>query len=262
MSALRWILLIIGVTVIAGIYFAGRRKRAQDTTRHEPGLETLSPALEPAAEQQPSALPESETNWEEDGVNFDELIVEGLQSEINDFKASTTAESAAATNSSESPASAQPSTSDSTQSSTAPATSLSMLLDDELVVLHLLAREGQPFHGDMLYSALNEAGFKRLESDVFACRGHEGEYLAVNALKPGTFPVDSGEFATKAIGLILRLSQIKTPLAAFDELLLCARFLQDKLGARLCDAQRSSLTVQTIHYLQEEIKAYQHKHRS
>ena len=244
MSALRWILLILGIGLIVGIYFIGRRKQRSHTVREEPALDRHSSGH--SHEARPA---EPKEGWEYEAVDFDALIVQGLQSEVADFKTS---------NSGHGPQAEQPPAA--ANKAKAQPSGPSMLLEDDLVVLHLLAPSGQTFNGEILYRILNNVGFERLEQNIFTYRGQEGHYLAVNALKPGTFPEQAEQLQTKALALILRLSQVKAPLAAFDELLLCARFLQEKLDARLCDAQRSSLTVQTIHYLQEEIQAYQLKH--
>ena len=244
MSTLRWILLIAGIIVVASIYFFGRSKQSANNPRQEPALDQ--------PEEDSEELTELSDDWDHDLIDFDKLIADGLQSEVADYKASNSSFKAPIEEPpAPAPTGAQPVKQDAS----------SMLLDDELVVLHLLARQGKPFDGETLYSAFSSAGFKKSDNNIFSCQGNEGSYLAVNALKPGTFPEEAAELETKAIGLILRLSQTKQPLAAFDELLLCARFLQDKLDARLSDGQRSSLTLQTIHYLEEEIKVYQHKHR-
>lgn len=253
MSTLRWILLILGIVLIAGLYFAGRRKQEQSRVRQEPELERLPPQIDSdteAAGSQHADLSHTEM------ADFESLIAEGLQSEVEDYRA---VNSNVKFDKQPSPTEKQSSTdSESVQADTAVP---SMLFDDELVLLHLLAPEGQHFDGQELYQVLSGAGFVKQPDKTFSCKGKEGSYLAVNAIKPGIFPDDPQQFETKAIALILRLSQVNAPLAAFDELLLCARYLQDRLQARLCDGQRSSLTVQTIHYLQEEIQAYQHKHR-
>ncbi|GIX21218.1 MAG: hypothetical protein KatS3mg121_0001 [Gammaproteobacteria bacterium] len=135
-----------------------------------------------------------------------------------------------------------------------------MLLDETLVVLHILAPEGGAFDGETLYAALAEAGFDRRRGELFVCAAEHGEYLALNALKPGRFPAEPAGFATRAVGLVLPLAGSERPLAAFEDFLERARGLSDALGGRLCDARRSSLTRQTIGYLREEVQQYQLKH--
>jgi FtsZ-interacting cell division protein ZipA len=135
-----------------------------------------------------------------------------------------------------------------------------MLTDEERVVLHIIAPRGADFDGRALYSALQGSGFEKRRGDIFYCHGDEGEYMAVNALKPGTFPEEPDELRTRAIGLILRLSAADKPLAAFDEFLSLARYLNGQLDGRLCDSRRSSLTPQTVGYLRDEVQQYHIKH--
>lgn len=246
MSTLRWILLVLGVAVIAAIYFMGRRQDQSAGTRREPrlGHSDSDSAISPS-------LPESETSvianeFDQELVDFDDLIARGLESEVADFRPQKTP-----------PTPVHP--------PAAPAPSAnrngSMLLDQELVVLNLFAVASRQFEGEGLYAALHNAGFAWQDDALFHCQGAKGEYLALNALKPGTFPHSATDFGTHAVALILQLSKVDRPVEAFDEFLNLARQLQSDMEARLCDGQRSSLTNQTIAYLRDEVKQYQFKHR-
>jgi FtsZ-interacting cell division protein ZipA len=244
MSTLRWILLVLGVAIIAAIYFMGRRQDRNAGTRREPRLGHRD------SDSATPSLPESETSvianeFDQELVDFDDLIARGLESEVADFRPQKTMPPA------DPPATPAPSVN----------RNGSMLLDQELVVLNLFAVASRHFEGEGLYAALHNAGFAWQNDQLFHCQGMKGEYVALNALKPGTFPRSVADFGTHAIALILQLSKVDRPVEAFDEFLNLARQLQSDLEARLCDGQRSSLTNQTIAYLRDEVKQYQFKHR-
>lgn len=259
MSPLRWILLILGVALVVGIYFYGRRREnTNNSARQEPAFGEQNPELD-TTHSEPTEPDNASVDWEQDLMAIDTLIADGLQAEMADYKATTSHFDSAYSDTA--PAAEHgASKPDASSAAISGDSASSMLLEDELLVLYLLSRGGKTFSGPQLYPALYNAGFKLLDNKTFNLQGEEGNYLAINALKPGIFPEQADGFETMAIALILRLTKVTAPLAAFDEMLIVARFLQEKLAARLCDAQRSSLTVQTIHYLQEEIQTYQHQH--
>jgi hypothetical protein len=240
MSTFRWILLALGVAIIAAIYFIGRRQGLNSGVRREPefGHRENTRAI--------SHLPESDdavisSEVDQELVEFDDLIARGLESEVADFRPKKT----------EPPPAQRPQKNKND----------SMLLDQELVVLNLFAVSDRYFDGEGLYAALHNAGFAWQYDQMFHCHGLKGEYLALNALRPGTFPQEPADFGTHAVALILQLPKVSKPVEAFDEFLNLARQLQSDLEARLCDGQRSSLTNQTIAYLRDEVQQYQFKHR-
>lgn len=245
MSTLRWILLILGIAVIAGIYLVGRRRHGGGTPqRLEPAFDVeatesaAAPALEEAA-----AIDADEERHE--ALDFDALIARGLENEVR--------------RQTPKPKPASPPASPAADAAP-PGASPSMLLEEELVVLHVMAPPGRGFEGPLLYDSLERAGFELRRGDIFYCLGREGEYMAINAVRPGTFPDEPDGFSTRAVGLILRLSKASRPLSAFDEFLMVADDLKGMLGGHLCDSNRSSLTPQTVTYLRDEVREYQVKH--
>ncbi len=248
MSGLRWILLVLGVAIIATVYFIGRYKEQGSRKRHEPalgfddkdgqtktGAEILNKEESPAVE---SAADDLEL------LDFDDLVARGLETEVASYR--PTAE---VTDVEPERLTAHRENND------------SMLLDQDLVVLNLFAAASEQFEGSELYSAMQQAGFLWTNDQLFHCQAGKGEYIALNALKPGIFPEDPSGFGTRAIALILQLPAVDSPVDALDEFLGLAKQLQSVLGARLCDGQRSSLTGQTISYLRDEVLQYQFKHR-
>ncbi len=242
-------MLVSGVVIVAAIYLIGRYKEREPSTRKEPalGLQDDSHSAETTVSEivEDQSTPPDTTDAELELLDFDDLVVRGLETEIVGYRPPAA------------PSNSKPQEATSTQN----VRSGSMLLEQELVVLNLLADAGQQFLGKELYAALYNAGFLWKSGKVFHCQASKGEYIALNALKPGIFPEDAADFSTPAVALILQLPAVDDPVAAFDEFLSLAQQLQSDLQARLCDGQRSSLTGQTIAYLRDEVSQYQFKHR-
>lgn len=249
MSTLRWILLILGAVIVAAVYFIGRKKSESVETRFEPALDSDGDNLLSAAD---SSAPLPAPQEDQELVDFDELIAKGLEAEVAEYQNQSVSHKM--------PEPAPPAAQDNVASETANGSS--MLMDQELVVLHLIAESTRSLEGSKLYQELHHNGFQLRQDGLFSCATANGKYLALNAIKPGYFPESPHEFSTKAVGLILRLSKVEQPLQAFDEFLAISRQLHTSMQAKLCDAQRSSLTNQTIAYLRDEVQQYSFKHRS
>jgi FtsZ-interacting cell division protein ZipA len=229
MDVLRWILLIFGAILIGGIYFAGRRKHPDAVQRREPGLDAEGHERDEDEGEQADDF-EVEADDPEDSFDFERLLA--------DERDSTP------------PAPARTQAKDSHHS---------MLLEDEFVVLHLTVPSVTSLSGSRLYSALHELGFDLEEDEIFHYRESDCPLIVVNMFKPGTFPPDPDDFTSKGVSFILRLSRTEHPLDSFDEMVVLAYELKSLLNLQLFDMQRSSLTKQTIAYLEEEIGEYQRR---
>lgn len=275
MNTLRWILLILGIILIAGIYLLGRRKERRTRIRREPALEDelSSPvnALEAApgfpasrdalgnveslsavssAPDLPANPPESaagEVLEDADWLDFESLIKESVSSIPSPQKPSQKTPPTPAS------ASSAPPVKNVTSAN-------SMLLEGDLVVLHAFARESDRIDGRDLYALMQEHGYVRGRHEVFYKRNSNEACLVANAFKPGTFPEEPEAFETRGVSLVLQLSKTDRPMDRFGEVLSLAHAFQERLDCRLYDSQRSSLTRQMITYLQDEIQQYQFRH--
>lgn len=238
MDTLRWILLIFGLILIAAVYFTGRRREPDSAQRREPGFSSPGHFRVPEEGDDPEDPDESEMGYEDS--EFHET-----QEETFDFERLLADEKDMA----------QP----------APAKSQvkpgqhSMLLEDEFVVIHLMVPSVSILSGSRLYSALQELGFDLEEDAIFHYRESDCPLIVVNMFKPGVFPPDPDDFISKGISFILRLSRTDQPLDAFDEMVALAYELKSLLNLQLFDMQRSSLTKQTIAFLEEEVGEYQRR---
>jgi len=83
----------------------------------------------------------------------------------------------------------------------------------------------------------------------------------VNSFEPGTFDSDFNNFDTKAITIILFLPGPDAEMTAFDDIVMRAKNIAHELNGELCDETRSVLTPQTVSHLKEKIEAFQFKNK-
>ncbi|HEX5056797.1 MAG TPA: cell division protein ZipA C-terminal FtsZ-binding domain-containing protein [Gammaproteobacteria bacterium] len=242
MDILRWILLVFGLLLIAAVYFTGRRGEPDSLQRRAPGFDdSRRPYHEEDGDNDPTEPDEYETDTDDAGDDDS-----GSQEEASfDFERLLA--------------------DDKDGAAPAPSRSVgksgrhSMLLEDEFVVVHLMVPSISSLSGSRLYSALHELGFDLEEDAIFHYRESDCPLLVVNMFKPGTFPGEPDDFTSKGISFILRLSRTHRPLDAFDEMIALAYELKSMLNLQLFDMQRSSLTKQTIAFIEEEVGEYQRR---
>jgi cell division protein ZipA len=238
MDLLRWILLVFGVILIAAVYFTGRRGEPDSLQRKDPGFDDsrrrydAEDGDDDAVEPDESAADDESHDYsgaqEEESFDFERLLADEKDP----------------------PPAASP------KNPGKPGRH-SMLLEDEFVVVHLMVSSVSSLSGSRLYSALHELGFDLEEDAIFHYRESDTPLIVVNMFKPGTFPEEPADFTSKGISFILRLSRTDRPLEAFDEMIALAYELKSVLNLQLFDMQRSSLTKQTIAYIEEEVGEYQ-----
>jgi FtsZ-interacting cell division protein ZipA len=251
MDTLRWILLIFGIVLITGIYIAGRRRESQLTQRREPCLDdshlpATAARVEPVWDEQGDAEPEfdAESPDQYEVVDFEQLLAESsdIDDPADDFSDTSSNNSVP-------------------QKPAADKQAFSMLLEGELVVIHLLAQDGLT-SGEMLYPLAYELGFELGSDGIFHYRLAGYPFLLVNMFKPGTFP-DAGElFESRGVSLVLPLSKVRQPIEAFGDLMSIAYELKSLLNAQLLDVRRTALTNQSIAFLEEEIRQYHTRQRA
>ncbi len=137
-----------------------------------------------------------------------------------------------------------------------------------VVVINIMAREGERFPGVDVEEALQEAGLRYGEKQLFHYRGETQPsgtlpvFTALNTVKPGTLsPDDFPEMKTPGIALVLRLPGPETPAQAFELMYTASKIIADYLGGTLCDERRNHLTPQALNHLREQIAEYSRKLR-
>ena len=136
---------------------------------------------------------------------------------------------------------------------------------EEVLVINVVAREGEGFNGPALLQNILESGLRFGEMDIF--HRHEsmagnGEVLfsMANGVKPGTFDLDDiDHFNTRAVSFFLGLPGPRHPKQAFDVMVAAARKLAHELSGELKDDQRSVMTAQTIEHYRQRIVEFERK---
>jgi cell division protein ZipA len=137
---------------------------------------------------------------------------------------------------------------------------------EEVLVISVVARDGEGFNGPALLQNILESGLRFGEMDIF--HRHEsmagnGEVLfsMANALKPGTFDLDDiDHFSTRAVSFFLGMPGPRHPRQAFDVMVAAARKLASELNGELKDDQRNTMTAQTIEHYRQRIVEFERKH--
>lgn len=135
--------------------------------------------------------------------------------------------------------------------------------EEKLVTLHITARN-QKFTGPELRQAFERHGYYFGKMSIYHC-SHEKQkvFSVVNMVKPGIFDLDNiEEFTTPGVTLFMRLPVALDADVAFEFLLREATELAEELDGQLRDADRNTLTKQTIQHLHEDIQQYSFRQKA
>lgn len=136
-----------------------------------------------------------------------------------------------------------------------------------ILVVNIIAQAGRVIEGPVLAPALESAGFRFGDMDIYhyhqmpdsAAAGDESDtapaplFSVINMMKPGTFdPGSMDTFTTQGISLFMVLPGPGEGLPAFGQMYEAAQALARELDADLLDDQRLPLT-------RERVKAYCHR---
>lgn len=239
MDEMRWILLIVGAVLVAGVYGytrwqesrrrprRGRREVFADDLAIEEALRELDSVvveldpLEPCADQ-PAATAPAEPPRPEPAVAAPE------------------------------PAPAAALAEDELQTG----------LEDKVIVLNVAATDGRLFGGRLLVEALQAAGMRYGERSIYhrvleTRKGPVALFSAANILRPGTLaPEELDAIQSPGLALFLQLPGPYDGLAAFEQMLETARRLAEQLDVKLLDERRCGLTNQAIEHIREELREY------
>ncbi len=233
MEGLRWLLLAVGVVVIAGVYFYGRRESASTDRdelpddRVEPSFGAVddAPVVEAEAEVEPPLPPDS--------------IAPDTDADPDPGPPETTEPPAAA-----SPVAASPA-------------------DQKIVTLRIVARDRGAFRGDELILSLRGIGMRHGKFGIF--HRYDGDaddnaiFSAASLVEPGSF--DLPNIKDQAIPGISLFAVFPGPVAAveaFDLMMAAARAIAKTMEADLLDESGSTLSIQRERYMREEIIAFEH----
>ncbi|MCG8391651.1 MAG: cell division protein ZipA [Pseudomonadales bacterium] len=137
----------------------------------------------------------------------------------------------------------------------------------EVIVVHLIARRGEPFDGSDLLRLLLESGLRYGQMNIFHRHVNAGgtdelQFSMANAVEPGTFDLDTMEEKTFAgVTFFLKLPGPSDALGALDKMLSICRHLSSELDGELKDEQHSVLTPQTMEHLRQRVQEFERRQR-
>ena len=245
---LRIALLLIGVAVLATLYFLGRYRqiahRKQDK-KSKFEFEDLSDLL--GTDQ----TPELDTDKGKE-----------VKKELNDLSNLVREDIADAPRSQQSTFRHQPSLLDKQESNAV------QQEEKKLVILHVVARRPNRFEGRDIVTITKKLGLEYDDMKIFhknieRFSGKKALYSIVNIVEPGTFDLDTiDEFKTPGLGFVMNLPGPEEGLKAFNIMLEAAKKFADELNGDLLDDARNRLSSQTIAHLQEEVQLFSLKYSS
>lgn len=259
MDLLRWILLVIGALVVAGVYLWSRRgAREQENlfVRTEPGVghqdDEFDPLFAPVSKYK--VPPPNLTN--EDG----EPDIEAMHRELSSLQELLKAEAADKARAEEA---AQPVSSEPVSQAAAPP-----VAEEKVVALYLVAQPQQVFSGADVDAALSEAGLRYDDELHIYNRYPNGAdsgmsvFGVANLVEPGTLEIGAmAETGTPGLTLFLQLPGPLRPLQAFDLFASTAQQLATRLNGELRDKTRSALSRQTLDHLRDDIQQFERRQR-
>jgi cell division protein ZipA len=127
-----------------------------------------------------------------------------------------------------------------------------------LVSFRLVARPPERFRGNLLRQALAAEGFVLGDLDIFhkPDASNRAVLSAASLTKPGTFDLETMDTQRfTGLNLFAVLPGPKTPQKAFEELLLTARMLNERLEGALQDDRGGPLTPMRIQALRDALGA-------
>lgn len=235
MDGLRWLLLISGLILIAGVYFYSRRQRQRgesDDSRHDDGRR-IEPTFVDGGEDTPvEAVPEL----------VDEELAETSESDEDGVSDITedTAEDLTGERPREAP--------------------------QKIVTLRLVARGKGSFKGDELILSLRGIGMRHGKFGIFHRFDGNDEnrtiFSAASLVEPGSFDLTNiKDQQIPGISLFLVLPGPVEAAEAFDSMMTAARTLAQSLDGELLDESGSTLSIQRERYMREEVIQFEHSNK-
>lgn len=287
MNELRWILLVAGLLLIAGIYAYGvraRRRAAAPDHEHSARVEPARtvpivpepPRVEPAVGIDDAGPGEFEAS---SGDAFEDLEEEPaiarrvpgaarreprleprLEPRIEprpDQRLEPVLESEPPT---PAPAEAPAAATQAPAPQATPAGATRKAPPQKIVAVRVVAAPGAHFEGDALLAAIEADGFTFGRYQIFHRLNESGRPLvSLASLKePGTFdPPSMPGSQFRGVALFAVMPGPLPGLRSFDELIVTARALAATLGGHLQDERGGPLSVQRIGHLREEVAEFE-----
>jgi len=242
-NALRIVIAVIGVVILAAIYFFGR-PRQPGQGRRVLFRRGRDERIEPVIGDSGAAAPETASRQGHLDIAMDR--------ELDRLGATVAAARGA-------PAAQTP-------ARPAPGRRPRDLPVERIVTLYLVARHGGHFRGSDIAVAAEKAGLKFGDMHIFHRlvdgRPDAGPIFSMaNMVKPGYFDMNRiGELTTPGLTFFITLPGPLSALDAWDTLLPAAQRIAELLDGNLLDEDRNALGHQRIAVLRDELRAWDRRH--
>lgn len=139
--------------------------------------------------------------------------------------------------------------------------------EEKIIALSVMAPAELPYSGAAVAEVLAADGLRLTHQGVFqrtldTAEGPVALFTVANIVEPGTFDARDPEATmTPGVVLILQLPAPFDGLGAFELMLGSARRLAQSLGGQLLDGRRCDLTTQAIEHLRAELLEYRRRGR-
>lgn len=274
MENLRWILIVAGIAILVLLYVSGRSNKAERRARRETDLPTAGGSADAdpllGRDRFDADLPDFEVDADDferpdRGVStrsvrdlpmvdtdptLEPTAPSSLSQKIEAFSARLSPKRRQRIARSE-PADAE----DGRAAAEAYAT--------KIVTLHVVAPDGRLLQGERLLQVFEERGYHFGEMSIFHSM-HEGKtvFSVAKMVEPGYFDIDEVEsFHTPGISMILQLPGPVPADVAFEVFVSEAADMARALGATVLDADRSTLSPQTVQHMRDGIYEYMHRQK-
>lgn len=229
MDGLRWILLILGVILVAGVYFLDRFKR-----RTSPRGINKTFDSDDTSGMNMTPHPADDNDYRDALAGLNHMLNENRQSSAS--TAVIDEELAMAWQDDD----ATEETAEQDNESTAATGQES---EERLIIFYLKAPAGQAFAGPGLFEALQTAGLSLGEMGIFHDADSQGHIIfsVANLFEPGTLDIEDKEnFSTRGVALFMQLplaqgADLSDEQDAFERMLGKAEILAERLGGALHD---------------------------
>ncbi|HET8706182.1 MAG TPA: cell division protein ZipA [Pseudomonadales bacterium] len=137
---------------------------------------------------------------------------------------------------------------------------------EEVIVINIMARKGERFHGYDLSQALMGCGMRHGEMKIFHRYDQQSLgkpqplFSVANVVEPGFFNLDLiDEFETPGVVMFMQLPGPRRSLNTFSLMVDTAKRLASMLNAELRDENHSVLTMQTIEHYRQRVQDFERR---
>ena len=235
MAELRWILLIVGAVVVAGVYLWSRRQLSGSPTTDASSHRRSEPYLHSA---------------EDSGIDQDELISHAGEPIAADAWGDREPGSAGEDQR--------------FQETTSKGNTYKDLSGDEKIIsLRVATKGGLLLNGMDIVKALMDSGLMHGSFQIFHRMAENTEvpvFSVASLLEPGTFELSKLEdMNTPGLTFFMVLPGAMDGIAVFDDMLTTARVIAEKMNCEPLDEKGGALTAQGAGYIRDEIIRYEHQ---